>query len=199
MKSSSWKKYLGEGFLIVFSVLFALFINKLAEDQKTSNKKQVALESIEKELDDNATILKEWKEQHTDIRERIGAIIEGKNDSLKNELLKYPYLNLGVLTDGESLIGEILTSTAWEAAKTTGIISEFDFKTTQKLTRVYTLQSLLIDRTLTNMLDYYFETGAHEMSNLEAILIQFQLRFWELTGQEYLLEQLYQEALAELE
>lgn len=39
------KKYLYEGLLIVFSVLFALFINKAFDHYKTNSKKKVAIES----------------------------------------------------------------------------------------------------------------------------------------------------------
>ena len=193
---SNFKKYLIEGALIVFSVLFALFINKLFDDYQTRKKKNVALESIERELHRNAAILSDWKKQHIEIRNRISDILEGRNDSLKTELLKYSFLNLGVLTDNKSLIDAILINTAWESSKTTGIISEFDFETTQKLTRVYTMQNVLTDRTIAKILDYYFDTDSHNIKNLDQILIQFQLRFWELTGQEELMVNLYKEALA---
>ena len=48
------KKYFAEGLLIIFSVLFALFINKLFDDYKTNQKKTVAIESIQKELSQNS-------------------------------------------------------------------------------------------------------------------------------------------------
>lgn len=192
------KNYLAEGLLIVFSVLFALFINKLYEDGKIRNKKEIALESIEKELKQNHNSIKRWKEKHVAIRQRITRLIEGKEDSLKQEMASFSYLNLGLLTKNESLVDAILTKTAWESSKSTGILAEFDFETTQKLTRVYSLQDVLMDRTLSKILDYYFDTQSHDMAQLEKILIQFQLRFWELTGQEILLEQMYEDALEEV-
>ena len=133
-----------------------------------------------------------------EIRNRITEIIEGQNDSLKTELLKYEFLNLGVLTNNESLIDAILTNTAWESAKSTGIISEFDFESTQKLTHIYSMQEVLTERTIAKILDYYFDTNAHNMENIDQILIQFQLRFWELTGQEELMDNLYKEAIKKM-
>ncbi len=195
---TDYKKYLAEGTLIIFSVLFALFINKLFDDYQTNQKKATALESIEKELIRNQSILQNWKEKHIAVRDRISSIINGDGDSLKTELQKYDFLNLGVLTDNESLIDAILINTAWESAKSTGIVSEFDFETTQKLTLVYSLQEVLTDRTLAKILDYYFDTSSHDMENLEPILIQFQLRFWELTGQEELMMTVYEDALEQL-
>ncbi len=117
---------------------------------------------------------------------------------MKIELLKHNFLNLGILTDNESLVDAILTTTAWESAKSTGIISEFDFETTQKLTKIYSVQKMITDKTLDKLLDFYFDSATHEMQNLDKILIQFQIRFWELTGQEEMMVSLYSEALKEL-
>jgi len=196
---SNIKKYLGEGLLIVFSVLFALFINKVFEDYKTNQKKNIAKESIKKELYRNQAILYKWQKKHLAIRNRISSLIENKADSLKTELKKYDYLNLMVLTNNESLIDAILYNTAWESAKTTGIISEFNYETIQKLTRVYDLQEILTEKTIMKIMDYYFETESHNMENLDKTLIQFQLRFWELTGQEESMIFLFNEAINELE
>lgn len=196
---SNIKNYFGEGLLIVFSVLFALFINKTFEDYKTRQKVAIAKESIVNELKDNQVIIQHWKRRHIEIRDRITDVIEGANDSLKTELKKYNYLNLGLLTDNKSLIDAILLNTAWESAKTTGIISEFDYKTIQKLTQVYTMQEIMTDKTLMKILDYYFNTESHDIENIDKTLVQFQLRFWELTGQEELLSMLYEEALIKLD
>lgn len=196
---SNIKNYFGEGLLIVFSVLFALFINKTFEDYKTRQKVAIAKESIVNELRDNQVIIQHWKRRHIEIRDRITDVIEGANDSLKTELKKYNYLNLGLLTDNKSLIDAILLNTAWESAKTTGIISEFDYKTIQKLTQVYTMQEIMTDKTLMKILDYYFNTESHDIENIDKTLVQFQLRFWELTGQEELLSMLYEEALIKLD
>ncbi len=195
MSIISIKKHLGEGSLIIFSVLFALFINKAFEGYQTQKRKEVALKSITQELYRNEAILKRWKEQHLVIRDLLTDLISGKNDSLKQELAKYEYLNLGLVTNDQSLIDAFLTSTAWESAKHTGIIAEFDFEVTQKLTHVYKMQDVLTDRTLAQIFDYYFDTDSHDIDNLDQILVQFQLRFWELSGQEALMVTLYAEAL----
>ncbi len=196
---SNIKKYLGEGLLIVFSVLFALFINKAFEDYKTNQKKIIAKESITKELYRNQAILNKWQEKHLAITNRISSLIENQADSLRVELEKYDYLNLMVLTNNESLIDAVLFSTAWESAITTGIISEFDYETIQKLTRVYGVQENLTERTIMNIMDYYYDTESQNMDNLDKTLVQFQLRFWELTGQEQSMIFLYKEAINELE
>tara|TARA_R110000850_G_C9996309_1_gene468318 strand:- start:48782 stop:49399 length:618 start_codon:yes stop_codon:yes gene_type:complete len=189
------KKHLADGLLIVFSVLFALFINKLYDNYQTWRKKEIAMESIAKELYRNERVLKDWKERHTQISEKLTQLIEGENDSLIGEIKKNKFFNIGLITENRSLIDDVLTSTAWESAKTTGIISEFDFETTQKLTRVYAMQEVISEKTIIKILDYYFEPGIHQMEDIEAILLQFQLRFTELVGQEALMAYLYEDIM----
>lgn len=196
---TNFKKFVGEGLLIVFSVLFALFINKSFEDYRTKQKKKIAKESIIKELYNNQSILGNWKSNHTEIKNRISGIIAGEADSLKMELEKYNYLNLGVLTNNEVLIDAILTKTAWESAKATGIITEFDFETIQKLTLVYDLQEIIMDRTTAEILEYLFDSESNNIENIDRTLVQLHLRFQELTGQEETMSVFYEEALFELE
>ncbi len=192
------KKYVAESLLIIFSVLFALFINKLFDDHKTEQRKLIALESIQKELSRNNDILSEWKTHHIAIRDRIKALVQEQNDSLKEVLSASNYLDLGLLTDQQPLINDILSNTAWESAKTTGIIEAFNFEQIELLTKVYTMQETLTNKTLMNILDLYFSADTHSMKNLDTTLILFQLYFWELTGQEELMNYLYGEALINL-
>ncbi len=194
----TFKKYLAEGFLIVFSVLFALLINKLFDDYKTLQKKEVAIESIKKELNRNALVIQDWKTKHVNIRDKLVSINNGDNDNIKSELLKNKIFDLGILTNQESLIDNTLTKTAWESAKSTGIVAEFDFETTEILTQVYSLQDLIIDKTISELLNFYFDTETHNLDNLEQTLIQFQLRFWELTGQEELMIHLYADSIKKI-
>jgi len=196
---SDMKKYLGEGLLIVFSVLFALFISKAFEDYKTNQKENIAKESITKELYRNQVILNKWKEKHLAIRDRISSMIENQEDNLNVELKKHDYFNLMVLTNNEPLINAILSNTAWESAKTTGIISEFDYEMIQELTFVYDVQEMLTERTIMKILDYLDDTETHNMENLDKTLVQFYLRFQNLTGQEEAMSVLYKEAINELE
>ena len=193
------KKYLGEGSLIVFSVLFALFINKAFEDYRTNQKKNIAQESITKELYRNQVILNEWKEKHLVIRNRISSMIENQEDSFNVELKKYGYFDLMVLTNNEALIKAILSNTAWESAKTTGIISEFDYEMIQELTFVYDVQEMLTERTIMKIPDCVNDTETINLENLDKTLVKLQILFRELTGQEEVLAILYKEAINKLE
>ncbi len=156
------------------------------------------MESIIKELNRNLLIVQDWKSRHNAIKDLIVDVNKGENDTIKPLLLNNNYFDLGIITNQKSLIDNTLTKTAWESAKSTGIISEFEFETIEILTQVYSLQDLITDKTIVELLDFYFETDTHNMNNLEQTLIQFQLRFWELTGQEDLMIYLYLDSLKKL-
>lgn len=197
--SSTFKRYLGEGLLIVFSVLFALFINKLVDDSKTQDKKEIAISGISNELYRNQAIIQRWKKHHISIQNRTDELLKGKKTDLRDSLESYEYLNLSLLTNEQSFVDAIITNTAWESAKSTGIISEFDFETTQKLTHVYAMQDVLMDRTLMEIIDLYFDSDSHDLSQLDKTLLLLQLRLSELVGQEYLMEELYAKAIKALD
>ncbi len=61
------------------------------------------------------------------------------------------------------------------------------------------MQEELTQRTISKILDYYFDSNAHDLENIDKILVQFQLRFWELTGQEELMTGLYENAIKSIE
>lgn len=190
--------YLKDSLLIVFSVLFALFINKLADDYTTSKKVKIARESIIQEIEQNILIIEDWKIRHEKISEKLNSLASGKADSLENLLKKELHFDISLLTDGNSLIDAIPTKTAWESAKTTGIISEMGFETTRQLTFLYSLQDIMMDQTIENLLSLYFNTTLETDLAYDIAIVKFKLRFEELTGQEYLLSTLYAEGLKKL-
>lgn len=192
------KAYVVEGAMIVFSVLFALFINNSFENYKQRQDKNIATTSILNELHRNKAILSDWRQHHGTVLANISGVLSEQNDTLRSKLLAFDHFNFGVLTNNAPLIDAVLTNTAWETTKTTGIITEFDFSTIQTLTYAYTMQSVLDERTITNILDYYFQETAHDMTKVDQTLIQLQLRFAELVNQEDLVISMYDNAIKEL-
>lgn len=92
----------------------------------------------------------------------------------------------------------MLSNTAWETAKSTGIIAEFDFETTQKLTEVYSIQNIVMDKTVDKIIEYIFNRESQNIENIDGVLSQYHLRFRELNGQEKTLRALYKDALSKL-
>ena len=97
--------------MIIFSVLFALLINKLYNDYQISKQKEIALSSIKQEIIQNKKLIGYWQSKHFPLKEKIDTLVEGKNDSLKNELEKYKYFNLAVLLENGTLVDALLANT----------------------------------------------------------------------------------------
>jgi hypothetical protein len=194
----SLKKYFFEGILIVFSVLFALFIDNYAQRLKVEKQKNLAIERIKLELSQNQKIAKGWLVHHGKILERIKNLMKLPKDSLKKEFSKDNYLTFALLSGGKPVTNELLSSTAWETAKSTAIIEEFDFQMIESLTRAYEHQNFLTDKTLNGIVNTYFERDSHELKNIDSTLKQFLIRFNELTAQERFLLKIYEKTSQKL-
>jgi len=194
----NFKKYLGEGLLIVFSVLFALFINKTYEDAKTQEYKSNALKQIKTELIDNQKILNDWIIDHNAILENLNNLIDEKNDSIQKLVKNIGYLPLQIILDNKNLINKPLLNSAWSSAKSIGITSEFDFKTLQHINTTYELQQLIMNNSIENIAERLY-LKSNDIQNTKGLLIELRLRFGNLQGQEYNLENLYKETIQMLE
>jgi hypothetical protein len=194
----NWKDYFLEGILIIFSVLFALFINNYSETLKTQRQKELALNRISKELEKNSKILAEWIPHHEKIYRRLYKSSSEKNYSLKNVLMQYDYFSFDVLSDNQRLFHALPSHTTWETAKATGMITEFDFELVEELTKTYALQDLVVNHTLQDVTQILLNQNTHDMKKLDANLRQLEIRFSELTGQERNLEKNYYSALVKL-
>ena len=194
-KTNRIKQLFTEGFLIVFSVLFALFISQLVEKSKVEKAKEKALDYIYQELGENFVTLKRWTVTHGKIRDRIRNMVANEQDSVRQLLVKGPRMDFEVITDGQVLIDALLTETAWEAAKSTKAASDFDFEEVQAFTRIYGLQKILMENTTAKFLEVYMDRQTHEKEHLETTLIQLNLVMDEMVGQEQMLYYMINELL----
>ena len=194
----NFKKYLGEGLLIVFSVLFALFINKTYENVKTNADKNNALKQIKAELLDNQKTLNDWMADHNAILENLDHYIESKNDSIQISAKNKSYIPVQIILDNKNLITKPLSNSAWNSAQSIGIISEFDFKTLQNISETYELQQFIMDTSIEKIAERLILKSS-DIENTRDVLIETKFRFLNLRGQEYRLEQLYKETIEMLE
>ncbi len=197
-----WKEKLPslalDALMIIFSVLFALFINDRYQKASVNKQKQEAQKQIKIELNRNAEIINDWIENHGKIQERLTQIVQGKNDSLKQLIRQSNKFSLGYLTDNQNLVQEVPVNTAWESAKSMNLISEFKYSIVEQLTEVYTLQEVVTERSIIKILDAYFDKSTHNMKEFDSNLLLFQMLFSELVGQEYSLKDAYKRSLKKL-
>jgi hypothetical protein len=193
---SEIKKLLLESSLIVFSVLLALFINRTAENIKTQNQKQTALERIYKEAHKNKAVTQEWQVRHQLYFDKISKIVSDKNDSLRILLLKKNYLDIDLITEGKGMTSSMMASRAWDAAKSTQIISEFDYNTVESLTQLYLSQAITLD-VYNRMMQLLFDKSVYDNEReFQELMLKLRLYMGELLVQEKgLNEEHYKNAL----
>ena len=142
-------------------------------------------------------VLEDWHKNHVRILDRVNNVLGGKNNSLRNEIQAKKFLDFGLLFGKEGVTNDILFNTSWETIKSTGIISEFDFETTQQLTAVYLTQDWIVEKTLPKLADLLYVKVSNGQ-NITQILIQLSVLFGDLTFQEKALIDNYVIVLNEL-
>jgi hypothetical protein len=129
-----WKEYIGESFLIVFSVLLALFltehINKLHDRENTKN----LLKSIAAELNHNKKALQEMQDYNLMVLSKIDSVLLDKK--LQKNLVPKDEFHLDVIAP-HGIQYRFLDNDAWAIGKNNNIISKIDIETVSILTKVY--------------------------------------------------------------
>ncbi len=193
------KKYLAESALIVFSVLFALLINKLFDDYQQTQRAQEALQSIKQEIIRNQAVINTWTESHKKMLEKIIEYNRSNDITLKQSITESGYFDFSKISSEGSLVDATLIDASWRTAINVGVLKEVDYKTLEAITQVYELQEVINDRTIQSIVNFYFQPSTHSDEHIEDTLMQLQLRFLELTGQEVVLGGLYANAIDLLE
>lgn len=191
--------HLIQGVIVFASVLFALYINNFAGSQKLKKQKRIAMESIRQELQQNLALARAWNEQHITFRNNAERLLKTSPDSLPEKIINDHFFSLSLLTEDKTLVADIMTSTAWEAAQSTGIVSEFNYSQAQELTKIYELQNHILNNTLQNILNLMTRPETHQDANVFPTLALFRWHFQELIGQENLLIQAYESTLKSIE
>jgi len=129
-----WKEYLGESFLIVFSVLLALglteYISRIHERETTNN----ILKEIVIELKNNKKALVEMQEYNSLVLSKIDSALI--NRTLQKKLVTKDEFHLEVIAPNGVLFRYPLKE-AWTIAINNNIMSKTDIGTISILSRVY--------------------------------------------------------------
>ncbi|MDO3625029.1 hypothetical protein [Mucilaginibacter sp. BT774] len=133
-----WKEYLGESFLIIFSVLLALILTEYFSSLHEKKETKELLDNIRTELIHNK---QKEQEQYTYQKNVLKAI----DSALKSAALQQKILSNGVLhleyIAPDGVVNADLTTVAWEIAKTHNITTKVSFKLVAKLTDIYANQA----------------------------------------------------------
>lgn len=174
-----------ESGLIIFSVLFALFVNRCAENQRTEEQREVALKRIAEELRTNKELIGEAIRIHKTALGNLRKAAANKSDSLRRYLADHRYINsqfFAYFVGGKgSFYPRMPSSTSWDAAKSTGIVAEFDYAEVDVLTAAYTTQETFKESTLPYIIRIFADPIADdELETINALAARIE----ELISQE---------------
>ena len=138
-------KYLVEIVIVAFGVFLGVYYSNINADNKIKIEKEKSLNLIIKELELNKELLKEHIVYHENIKREMDSIVPTLSESTM-------YSNF---TEAEFKHIEIkgwngfnfarLQKTAFETAKTSGLIKEFEIELVQKLSDAYYFQDIYVD------------------------------------------------------
>jgi hypothetical protein len=130
----NWKEYLGESFLIIFSVLLALgvteYIGKIHEKENT----KTILKSVADELRRNKKALVEMQDYNLKVFAKIDSALTDKK--IQKKLVYNDEFHLDVIAP-DGIQYRYLENAAWTIAKNNNIMSKIDIESVSILTRVY--------------------------------------------------------------
>lgn len=188
-----WQKLLFESFLIIFSILFALFINEWRKNQELGAQRQKALQMVIGELEHNLEELEYVIPYHRQSAIRLDSVSQDAGQ------MQQPLFGVtrGVLERG--ILPAELQTTAWNTAQLSGAVSLFDEQTIYALAGVYELQSHGVENTWKEIAEFYLSTDNFDSALTQRRITMLVLYFQELASQEEFLLRRTKEAIAALQ
>lgn len=183
-----------ESSLIIFSVLLALVLNEYRGQLKTEKEKARAMQMIEREINNNVTIINNWIPYHDQV---ITAFDDAINELAENPTDKRPrdYI-LRLMPKG--LVQEVVSRSAWDSLQQVSASVSLDIETIFLVSKVYKLQEIGVEHTLMRLIEIMNSREAMRNSNLEETLYLMKATLQELVAQERQLVYVYEKALTDL-
>jgi hypothetical protein len=133
-----WKEYLGESFLIIFSVLLALVLTEYFNSLHEKKATEELLNNIRNELKVNKTTEVEKINYYRKVLKTIDSAIA--DPQLQKKIIVNDEFNLKLIAP-EGVLKGSLSNVAWDIAKQHDIFSKIDFNLAKTLTQIYADQS----------------------------------------------------------
>ncbi|GEM_PF-1900154 len=194
-----WHYFLGEGFLIVFSILLALGVNEWRQRSGQYAEEQKAVADIAVELLENQKLLEGVPDYHRAVAADLNKAVRALSNPEAEETRTPIEIFMGL----ESLQPTVIIKqgpqdVSWQTAKDRGVVARFEYDTAKTL-------SLTYDALLPGINDLYEEISRslirYEMYKAEdqaAALGPLVALFFELSARESVLISQLDKSLAEL-
>jgi len=194
MKNKNFKKAFYEFTLIVFSVLFALFINEMRNNFIEKKNTQTLIENIKLEIKTNKEFASDLSAYHKNCLKRIRNAYN--QDSLESVFFEAEVFEIGTVAPSGIIQGDF-KHIAWDVAVQEKISSRIDFETSKILFEVYNQQQT-VNATIDNILNIISTREALRKNLLLETFTLFGMEMQLLHGQEEYLLNKYNEALEAL-
>lgn len=192
---SDFRAFFKESMLIVFSVLFALFINKCQNDAKESERTETVLSNIKKEIERNRESTQKLITYHTSVLEKLDAV---HKDSLLGIFFRG---NRFIIYDNKiapsGVSQEVFKDIAWKAAEQEDIPSRISFEKSQLLFEVYHQQQNVYG-TISKLTAVLTDRETHRKDLIEETVAIMYLLFEKMKSQEEQLLFQYEKCLTEI-
>jgi hypothetical protein len=162
-----WKEYLGESFLIIFSVLLALFLTEYITKQREKNETHELLKNIKEELIKNKKAEQEQYTYQKMVLKNIDSALKSKE--FQQKIINNDEFHLKPLAP-DGIIYRDLSTVAWDVAKSNNITSKADFKLVSELTGIY-LDQARIDKLEDKVADVFLRYESRKQENIRTTLI----------------------------
>jgi hypothetical protein len=136
----TWKEYVGESLLIVFSVLFALLLTEIFNNIHEKQHTREILKAVRTELQDNMHKEQEQYQYHLQVLRNIDSALA--DPAFQKQFINNGVINLTIIAP-QGVSARNLDDIAWQVARQADIFSKLDLSDYSLLTNIYYNQSLI--------------------------------------------------------
>jgi hypothetical protein len=172
----TWKEYLGESLLIVFSVLFALFLTEIFNTIHEKQHTHEVLNAVRTELIINMQKEQEQYQYHLQVLKNIDSALA--NPAFQHQFINNGIINLDTIAPHGVLYRD-LNDIAWQVAKQDNIFSKIDLVDYSLLTDIYDNQAKItkVEELIGNLL-LSRESRTAADNRITLILMKDNYRAW---------------------
>ena len=191
----TWKEYVGESLLIVFSVVLALFLSELLQKLHQNKQTHEVLRELREELINNKKSEELQLNYHLQVLKNIDSALA--DPAIAQQFIHNGVLNLNIIAP-EGVLCRDLNNVVWEVAKQNNIFAKLDLNTYSLLTGIYDNQQRIMksEDEIAKVLESW-ESRQPENIRTTLILIKDNYLGWAVDRAPALIKK-YQEAIDKL-
>ena len=137
----TWREYIEESLLIVFSVVLALFLTELFQKLHENNQLRQVVHELREELITNKKAEEMQLHYHLQVLKNIDAALA--DPAVAHQFINNGALNLKIIAP-EGVLCRDLNDVAWQVAKQNNIFAKLDLSAVSLLTTIYDNQQRIM-------------------------------------------------------